>query len=137
MISDPIRRINICKTLDELKTVWTENIDDWKHRLDFKALSRAKDDAKARLSWHQTMADMMLRYNELVDAMETATTRESAEAIVAEGEQIEKDLFNLAKRIIDEKWPINKDGLRFLKIYGIWLNDNNMMKMEGLNGKPE
>ena len=126
----PTEQIKACSSIDELKAIWSDNVESWKYRRDFQAITGAKDMAKERLSWPQTMANAMLRYNYLVDAIETAETRIEAETIFAEGEQIEKDLKNLTKRIVDEKWPIDKDGLRFLGIYGKWRNDNKLMKME-------
>lgn len=136
MISNPIERINTCNSIDELKAVWIENIDGWKHRKDFKAISEAKDDAKYRFCWPVTLANAMRRYNEAVDVFDADPGIDEVNRSIGDGEKIELQMAEMVHRLLAEKWPVGEDGFKVLKRYLEWHENAEQIKFneEILNG---
>lgn len=127
---NPAELLKACKTMDELKQVWTENVDDWKRRKDFDAVVEAKDNAKYRLQWPTTLKNAMLRYNEMVDAFDSESGVSEAIAAIDDGRKLELQMAEMVQRVLDEKWRIDADGLAVMKSYVDWRQNFEQLKFE-------
>ena len=128
MTSDPIKQLNGCTTIDDLKTTWSENVESWKHRRDFQFIADAKNEAKCRLSWPATLSDAMQKYDECVESFDGSKTIDEANMACTVGETLELQMAETIHRLLAEKWPVGADGIGVLKRYGEWLDDPLQLK---------
>ena len=131
MKCDAIELIQSCKTIDELKAVWNrENVDTWKRRKDFNQIFEAKESQKETLTWPVSLQNAMRRYDEAVDAFETAETPEQAITADDDGVTLEQQIAELYFRVINNpaQYRPGADGLAILRVYHDWYGNKEQIK---------